>query len=65
MSTNGLFCIWFDDNFAAHAAYEELTRKGIIQDNTHVTYLKDIYASDRGWGFSDHEVGLLAKLTVG
>ena len=65
MSTAGLVCIWFENNWDAHYAYEELRRRKIIQDKTNVTYLKEMAGEGRGWGFSDPEVGTMAKLAVG
>lgn len=59
------FTIWFNNHIDAHQAWDDLIHAKLVTDKTKVVYMKDIRGGRRGWGFEDHELGLMAKMVVG
>lgn len=63
--SDDLFCLWFEDNWRAHDAWVQLMHKELINDSSNIVYLKDMRTGQRGWGFKNHELGLMCKLVTG
>ena len=61
---NEPFTIWFRDHIEAHQAWDDLIHAKLVTDDTKVVYMKDMWNGRRGWGFEDHELGLMAKMVV-
>lgn len=61
------FEIWFRDAIEADEKREDIIAAELFdfKDSSAYAYMKDLRGPARGWGFKDHELGAMIKMTVG